>query len=120
MQKIGINSSMRSRFGRYVILPFLSLLLIFVCGWIIYWSSMNRLVSQALDLFEETGTYLACGCGCCVGEAPIQECLLYSEKDEIEDIIRNDLSHKWPGWNCSRVGCSRGVEYKYCAEPVYD
>jgi hypothetical protein len=79
---------------------------------------MNRLVSGALDRFEETGTYVACGCGCCVGVVPIQECLLYSENNEIEDIIRQDLSRKWPGWNCSRVGCNRGVEYKYCDEPV--
>ena len=60
------------------------------------------------------GSYLACGCGCCGGSGtPIKECLYRSKGDDLQKIIEQDeIQKKSP--LCNVVGCSRGVEYRYC------
>jgi hypothetical protein len=58
-------------------------------------------------------SYLACGCGCCVGTEPLVMCLYHSKGDDIQKIIdENQELAQSPG--CAMAGCSLGTKYIYC------
>ncbi|WNG27145.1 hypothetical protein F0U62_26375 [Cystobacter fuscus] len=62
-----------------------------------------------------SGSYVACGCGCCGGvpanEAP---CLPCDGGKALQDIIARDKeSARSP--DCALAGCSFPVKYTYCA-----
>ena len=57
-------------------------------------------------------SYIACGCGCC-GVKPMKRCLYHSKGDDLQKIIDED--GKWKNnRQCEKVGCSSGIEYRYC------
>jgi cell wall-associated NlpC family hydrolase len=58
-------------------------------------------------------SYVACGCGCCGGTTPRQECIYHSKGDDLAKIEASDRkSAKSP--ICRTAGCSLGTEYVYC------
>ena len=64
---------------------------------------------QAVNLTS----YVACGCGCCPGEQPIEECLFHSKVDDINRYIRRDRAMQQKSV-CKTSGCTRGIKYLYC------
>ena len=58
-------------------------------------------------------TYTACGCGCCGGTTPKEQCLYKLRGDDLNKIIEGDQKAK-NSPQCATVGCSRGITYKYC------
>lgn len=62
---------------------------------------------------EYVESYIACGCGCCVGEEPIEECLYRSKGDNIHKIIEEDKKLAQSPI-CPTVGCAFPINYIYC------
>jgi hypothetical protein len=59
--------------------------------------------------------YTSCGCGCCNGTKPQQQCIYKSKGQLLETIKREDeKTLKNNAQLCQNVGCSLGIEYKYC------
>lgn len=92
------------------------LALLFVLGALIFLGMV--LSSQGTGLKElerlvNDRSYTACGCGCCGGTTPRQECLYRSRGDSLEKIIEEDKKIRSAD-ACKVVGCSLGVSYKYC------
>lgn len=62
---------------------------------------------------ENAQSYIACGCGCCGGVEPAQECLYHSKGDDIGKIMEADNAQRQSPI-CKFAGCARGVKYAYC------
>jgi len=58
-------------------------------------------------------SYVACGCGCCGEEDPIEKCLYHSKGEDINNIIEDDKKAA-QSESCELVGCSLGIKYSYC------
>jgi hypothetical protein len=58
-------------------------------------------------------TYVACGCGCCGGTEPKEQCLYHSKGDNVEKIKQEDKVVAASDV-CKVAGCSHGIKYKYC------
>jgi hypothetical protein len=66
---------------------------------------------QGLKPVKES--YMACGCGCCVGGTPLEKCLYHAKGDDLQKIKEED--HKInKSAQCAYVGCSTGILYHYC------
>lgn len=78
-------------------------------------NELNNLFDQILSTFKfiDQSSYTACGCGCCGGESPIEQCLYKSKGDDINKIIESDQKVK-NSPQCAYAGCSKGLLYKYC------
>lgn len=83
-------------------------------------SADDKLINQILSTFKfldqkqsDPNSYTACGCGCCSNTIPKNVCLFKSKNDSIEKIIQEDIDTK-SSPQCSVVGCSAGITYKYC------
>ncbi|MFT3765129.1 MAG: hypothetical protein QM820_06385 [Minicystis sp.] len=58
-------------------------------------------------------SYVACGCGCCGGTKPLDQCIYKSKGESLEKIEADDWRrHKDP--HCATAGCSLGKRYHYC------
>ena len=57
--------------------------------------------------------YVACGCGCCGGVQPTKQCLYRARGDDLDAIVARDVEQRRRE-ACRTMGCSRGVEYRYC------
>lgn len=56
-------------------------------------------------------TYVACGCGCCGGVEPKQQCVI--DAKELQRLKAEDaLRAASP--DCAMAGCSAGVRYMLC------
>jgi hypothetical protein len=62
-----------------------------------------------------SGSYLACGCGCCGGTSPALACYYPSAGDTLDAIIATDRAAASSS-NCAFVGCTQGQSYLCCAE----
>lgn len=58
-------------------------------------------------------TYVACGCGCCGGNEPKEQCLYHSKGDDINKLIESDKKIQ-VSKSCALMGCSFGIKYRYC------
>lgn len=58
-------------------------------------------------------SYVACGCGCCGGEEPIEKCIYHSKGDDLNKIIEEDKKSAQSD-QCALMGCSLGIKYVYC------
>ncbi|WP_232293463.1 hypothetical protein [Stigmatella aurantiaca] len=56
--------------------------------------------------------YIACGCGCCGGIAPVVRCL--SQGETLQSIIARDKEQA-ASPNCPFQGCSLPVKYMDCS-----
>lgn len=65
------------------------------------------------DNSNNAGKYLACGCGCCGGTTPKEQCLYKSKGESLEKIQQEDEKLRSSS-SCGLMGCSLGVSYKYC------
>lgn len=72
-------------------------------------------IKQILSTFKFTEplSYTVCGCGCCSGVQPADQCLYKLKGDSLDKIIEEDQKQK-SSPQCALVGCSRGITYKYC------
>ena len=74
------------------------------------WVNDNSCMNESEQNFD---SYVACGCGCCGGEEPIEKCLYRSNGDDINKIIEeNKIAAKSD--SCALMGCSLGTKYTYC------
>jgi hypothetical protein len=62
-----------------------------------------------------SGTYDACGCGCCGGVTPVATCYFPSAGDSLDAIIATDRTAA-AGTTCASAGCSQGKRYLCCVE----
>lgn len=62
---------------------------------------------------SETEYYIACGCGCCGGMESQEKCLYHSRGDNLQKIIEEDRKIAQSS-ECSLMGCSQPIKYKYC------
>lgn len=61
--------------------------------------------------FDPATEYVACGCGCCGGEPPVEYTCVTGQR--LERIRRDDAqARKAP--HCARAGCSLGTRYRVC------
>jgi len=60
-----------------------------------------------------TQYYIACGCGCCVGEEPQDKCLYGSKGDDMRKIYEEDKKLAQSP-ECATMGCSLPIRYIYC------
>lgn len=95
---------------------------------VLYTISDNKILANALDdldlikeielkLIKEPESYIACGCGCCTFDKPLEEiakieCLYKSKDESIQDKIEQD--NKLSPELCARAGCSFPIKYVYC------
>lgn len=70
-------------------------------------------VESCSDFESEKETYTACGCGCCGGSTPKEQCLDKSRGESIEKVKMEDQEAA-KSQNCMVAGCSPGTKYKYC------
>ncbi len=81
-------------------------------------ASETPLVEQAPTEQESEQTpapgnsYIACGCGCCVGPEPEVRCL--AEGETLQSIIAKDKENA-ASPNCPFAGCSFPVKYMDCS-----
>ncbi|MBU4245849.1 MAG: hypothetical protein ABIF85_00465 [Nanoarchaeota archaeon] len=59
------------------------------------------------------GTFIACGCGCCIGVEPEEKCLYHSKKDSLQKIIEKDKQEA-KTMECPMLGCNYPIKYTYC------
>jgi hypothetical protein len=62
-----------------------------------------------------SGSYQACGCGCCAGQPSPATCVYPDLNQDLNDIRDQDLAKKADQARCAAVGCSLGQEYFCCA-----
>jgi len=67
--------------------------------------------------FEQTESYISCGCGCCAFDKPLEEiakveCLYRSKGENIQDKI--DQDRQLSPQLCAAAGCSFPIKYIYC------
>lgn len=72
-------------------------------------NSVNRTTDNELL----PSKYIACSCGCCGGTKPVKKCLYHSKGDDLWKIIEADRKEA-RSKQCALVGCTIGVEYRYC------
>ncbi len=76
-------------------------------------SATNQPVNVTANTNVIPESYLACGCGCCGGVEPQSRCLYHSKGDDLAKIIAQDKEAA-KGSICESVGCSIGIQYRYC------
>ena len=87
----------------------LSIFLIFIIGC----SNNNTMKDEPVDNGLNLQQYVACGCGCCGGIEPIEQCLYHANNDDMNKIIDEDKKLK-DNPQCATMGCSSGIKYSYC------
>lgn len=90
--------------------------LTFVIGLIMLITNDSSIVLNNSNV-DEPESYLACGCGCCGSNKPLEEianekCLYRSKGESIQEII-NQEKELTPE-RCANVGCSMPIKYIYC------
>ena len=60
-----------------------------------------------------SGSYMACGCGCCGGTAAVPTCYYPGAGDSLSTIMANDQTASHSS-SCATVGCSQGQQYLCC------
>jgi hypothetical protein len=64
-----------------------------------------------------SGSYRACGCGCCVGQVSPLTCVYPERGDDLAKLIAADIASKSDLRACSAAGCSVGEDYVCCESP---
>jgi hypothetical protein len=62
-----------------------------------------------------SGSYTACGCGCCTGPTPTPVCYYPSAGESVSTVRTADEAAK-SGANCAMAGCALGQHYLCCGE----
>jgi len=65
-----------------------------------------------------SGSYRACGCGCCAGQTSPPTCVYPELGDDLAALIAADEALKHDLQTCISAGCSRGVDYVCCESPA--
>jgi hypothetical protein len=78
-------------------------------------STPNNLISNnSISTYNNSQSYLACGCGCCPGiQNHSISCLYHSKGDDLNNIINQDKVMSQSD-SCHAMGCSSGILYQYC------
>ncbi len=63
------------------------------------------------------GSYHACGCGCCAGQASVASCVYPDLGQNLDKVAADDAARKADVAGCSAAGCSVGKDYVCCAAP---
>ena len=69
--------------------------------------------AKEASIEKDDSYYVACGCGCCGGQEPVNKCLYKSKGDDLNKIIESDKNASASS-QCAVMGCSIGVKYVYC------
>ena len=70
-------------------------------------------VSGASSSSPDSGTYIACGCGCCIGVEPENQCLYRAKGESLQTIIEKDKQAA-KNMECPLLGCNYPIKYSYC------
>lgn len=97
----------------FLVLLILGALSVFIISYLFSGKSEIKIIKDTKVVKEDTQSYLACGCGCCGNNDPIEKCLYKKNGDRLTSIIIEDEILK-NSTSCSLMGCSRGTLYKYC------
>ena len=65
-----------------------------------------------------SGTYHACGCGCCGGQDTTIRCVYPALGQNLSSIIAADMAISHDAAGCASAGCSKSVDYVCCQSPA--
>jgi len=64
-----------------------------------------------------SGSYRACGCGCCVGQPASLGCVYPELGQDLASIITADTARRQDTATCASAGCSAPLDYVCCESP---